>query len=80
MKYSFSVKSDLNKTCCELNLSDNRILAVTHKLINYVRYTKEGNVLFIDAMNTFYIQLYGIGHNNNYGNVYTPLEKEIGCL
>ena len=23
---------------------------------------KEGNVLFIDALNTFYLQLYGVGH------------------
>ena len=23
---------------------------------------KEGNVLFNDALNTFYLQLYGIGH------------------
>ena len=24
---------------------------------------KEGNVLFNDALNTFYIRLYGVGHN-----------------
>ena len=25
---------------------------------------KKGNVLFNDALNTFYLRLYGIGHNN----------------
>ena len=36
---SFSVKSILNKTCCELNLYDIVIQAVTHTLINYyIRY------------------------------------------
>ena len=24
---------------------------------------KEGNVLFNDALNTFYLRLYGVGHN-----------------
>ena len=24
--------------------------------------SKEGNVLFNDALNTFYLQLYGVGH------------------
>ena len=27
-----------------------------------VRQRKEGNVLFNDALNTFYLQLYGVGH------------------
>ena len=26
------------------------------------RYRKEGNVLFNDALNTFYLRLYGVGH------------------
>ena len=28
---------------------------------------KEGNVLFNDALNTFYLQLYGVRHNNGKG-------------
>ena len=28
---------------------------------------KEGNVLFNDALNTFYLRLYGVRHNKNYG-------------
>ena len=36
---TFSVKSVLNKTSCELNPSDSVIPVVTHKLVNYyVRY------------------------------------------
>ena len=27
-----------------------------------VRVRKEGNVLFNDALNTFYLRLYGVGH------------------
>ena len=27
---------------------------------------KEGNVLFNDALNTFYLQLYGVGHMVKY--------------
>ena len=26
--------------------------------------TKEGNILFNDALNTFYLRLYGVKHNN----------------
>ena len=39
---------------------------------------KEGNVLFNDALNTFYLRLYGVGHNVNYhsdskiGNLLSP--------
>ena len=28
--------------------------------------SKEGNVLFNDALNTFYLRLYGIGHTVKY--------------
>ena len=28
---------------------------------------KEGNVLFNDTLNTFYLQLYGVGHNYDKG-------------
>ena len=28
-------------------------------------FLKEGNSLFNDALNTFYLRLYGIGHDNN---------------
>ena len=28
--------------------------------------TRKGNVLFNDALNTFYLRLYGIGHMVNY--------------
>ena len=31
-------------------------------VINIPRYKKEGNVLFNDALNTFYLRLYGVGH------------------
>ena len=30
--------------------------------IDILQYRKEGNVLFNDALNTFYLRLYGIGH------------------
>ena len=33
------------------------VLTAVHKLIR-----KEGNVLFNDAPNTFYLRLYGVGH------------------
>ena len=28
----------------------------------YVNIIKEGNILFNDALNTFYLRLYGVGH------------------
>ena len=31
-----------------------------HRTYNYKK--KEGNVLFNDALNTFYLRLYGVGH------------------
>ena len=37
----------------------------THKLIHFCKVLaplKEGNVLFNDALNTFYLRLYGVGH------------------
>ena len=33
----------------------------TQKYMKYAR-MKEGNVLFNDALNTFYLRLYGLGH------------------
>ena len=41
----------------------------------------EGNVLFNDALNTFYLQLYGVGlmvkdySNSDRGNLLSPLHK-----
>ena len=36
----------------------------THFIYGYMvkKYGKEGNVLFNDTLNTFYLQLYGVGH------------------
>ena len=34
--------------------------------IKYSVVMKEGNVLFNDALNTFYLQLYGVGHMVNH--------------
>ena len=31
------------------------------------KYTKEGNVLFNDALNTFYLWVYGVRHNYGKG-------------
>ena len=33
-----------------------------HWIMNKVDGRKEGNILFNDAFNTFYLRLYGIGH------------------
>ena len=33
-----------------------------HKRLHQLLGRKEGNVLFNDTLNTFYLQLYGIGH------------------
>ena len=35
---------------------------VTIEVIRYKLGRKEGNVLFNDALNTFYLRLYGVGH------------------
>ena len=32
---------------------------------NFLLQKKEGNVLFNDALNTFYLRLYGVGHTVN---------------
>ena len=32
------------------------------KQVSHFRGKKEGNVLFNDALNTFYLRLYGVGH------------------
>ena len=48
------------------------------KLLNEVTGRKEGNVLFNDTLNTFYLQLYGIRHmvkdhsDNERGNPLLP--------
>ena len=34
----------------------------THFIYGYMEGKKEGNALFNDALNTFYLQLYGVGH------------------
>ena len=34
----------------------------THFIYGYMEERKEGNVLFNDALNTFYLRLYGIKH------------------
>ena len=34
----------------------------THFICGYMKGRKEGNVLFIDTLNTFYLRLYGVGH------------------
>ena len=36
------------------------------KQIGYLEGRKEGNVLFNDALNTFYLRLYGVGHMVKY--------------
>ena len=57
---------------------------VCQKLLMFEQYNntqtmKEGNVLFNDTLNTFYLQLYGIGHMVNdhsdreRGNLFSPL-------
>ena len=47
-----------------------------HVLIqNFINRAQEGNVLFNDALNTFYLQLIGIGHL-----VTNHLDKERGNL
>ena len=33
-----------------------------HVIYSYMEGRKEGNVLFNDALNTFYLQLYGVRH------------------
>ena len=37
---------------------------MTHSIIHHssVMLNKEGNVLFNDTLNTFYLRLYGVGH------------------
>ena len=35
----------------------------THFIYSYMEGRKEENVLFNDALNTFYLQLYGVRHN-----------------
>ena len=34
----------------------------THFIYGYMEGRKEGNVLFNDALNTFYLRLYGVRH------------------
>ena len=47
-------------------------------VIIYHSKRKEGNVLFNDALNTFYLQLYGVGHmvedhsDSERGNLLSP--------
>ena len=36
------------------------------KQIGYWEGRKEGNILFNDALNTFYLRLYGVGHMVKY--------------
>ena len=38
------------------------------RVVNYIQWRnwKEGNVLFNDALNTFYLRLYGVGHMVKY--------------
>ena len=38
----------------------NKIQSVREMCVNVLM--KEGNVLFNDALNTFYLRLYGVGH------------------
>ena len=37
-------------------------LIYTFDLVMHLEGRKEGNVLFNDALNTFYLRLYGVGH------------------
>ena len=37
-------------------------IIMTLNIFNTQRGRKEGNVLFNDALNTFYLRLYGVGH------------------
>ena len=34
----------------------------THFIHDYMKEEEKGNVLFNDALNTFYLRLYGVGH------------------
>ena len=38
-----------------------------HEWVKYVQIRKEGNILFNDTLNTFYLGLYRIGHNYDKG-------------
>ena len=42
-------------------MEEKRVPAMTYEL-SALRSRKEGNVLFNDALNTFYLRLYGIRH------------------
>ena len=50
----------LNLTCTILSLvtSKTSIVSSSHSML----LIKEGSVLFNDALNTFYLRLYGVGH------------------
>ena len=59
----------LTGTRCSLHvpsmkyISDNYVDNVSKPIyIYFERYWKEGNVLFNDALNTFYLRLYGVRH------------------
>ena len=37
-------------------------MSETYKISGHVHTDRKGNVLFNDALNTFYLRLYGVGH------------------
>ena len=52
-----------NKYDDQKDITDNKYARI-HLV---VWFGKEGNVLFNDALNTFYLRLYGVRHNNGKG-------------
>ena len=50
----------LNKTCVRADMVSTGTQGC--RLPGGMKEKKEGNVLFNDALNTFYLRLYGIGH------------------
>ena len=70
------LSASLNKTFLSLSLPNDRGLVLGpgfsvdrldtvklgHSVYDGLEGRKEGNVLFNDALNTFYLRLYGVGH------------------
>ena len=46
-----------------MKLQHVKLILIFMSLISSIA-TKEGNVLVNDALNTLYLRLYGVGHNN----------------
>ena len=48
--------------------------------MSFNRNRKEGNVLFNDALNTFYLRLYGLGHIDNKRGVMLLVNEAFSAL